>query len=683
MVMKKCIPFAVLGLFVLASCTPQRVDSSSESPSEIGESSSTSSSESSISSIIDSAASSVYAYQKVTSSSALTDGVYLLGVPELGYFLDTSSSSVDRAENYVALSFSGTEISASEEAKNCELVYSSASGSLSLPNGQFLYGSSGVNSLKTSAREQRLTISIDNGGYADIVSNSCHLVFNDTSGQSRFRFYKSSSYVNYEKVALYKKVAITPIYPTAIYLESTISAYVGDSIELKPTYSPSDANVFDYLYTSSNPSVVSLVDGKLKCLSEGSSTVTVSAKTANETRVSASTTITVSQRELDAYTVMIYLCGSDLESSSDARLASANLKEILSVNYPAGVNVIIQTGGSKKWWNYGISSTSLGRYHVENSSLVKDATLPNASMGKASTFQSFIEWGLTEYPAEQTGVVFWNHGGAMGGVCYDENYNDDTLTNSEVHSALQAAFQTTNRTEKLSWIGYDACLMSVADIADFNSDYFDYMISSQEAEPGEGWDYDSWLGAIAKNPSIGTKELGKAVIDSYVAKCGEIYKDYYGSSSTYNDATLALLDLSKADEFATAYEALGAALSRKVTSSTAFRTFGTLCNKAMRFGVCEADDGSLYYPFDVFDLQGLLTQIKSSSTYNTSEISNVESALFSLVSYHKNGTTLASACGLSAFVPVSGYAYRSDYSSSESHYSTWVNWFSQYGTWYY
>ena len=46
-------------------------------------------------------------------------------------------------------------------------------------------------------------------------------------------------------------------------------------------------------------------------------------------------------------------------------------------------------------------------------------------MGKSKTFQDFLEWGLTEYPAEKTAVIMWNHGGAMQGVCSDENYNGD------------------------------------------------------------------------------------------------------------------------------------------------------------------------------------------------------------------------------------------------------------------
>ncbi|MDY6094425.1 MAG: clostripain-related cysteine peptidase [Candidatus Enteromonas sp.] len=714
--MRKITPFSLLAVLALASCgTVARDDSShssegtlsspdtavstdqtslnsseqsepgtivssfEESTSESDKVSSSSSSEvsSESSTLPDDSPS---AYRKVTSTEELTDGSYLIGAPEHGYFLNASAAKIDSVSNYVSLSVTEDLISSSDIANSCALTYDSSSRSLTLPNGNSIYAQSGSNSLLSSPSKQPLSIEINSSGYADIVSNSNHFAFNKTSGQTRFRFYKPSSYANFEPVSLYKKVVITPIYPTAVYLPSAISAEVGDHVELNPTFAPSDANVLELAYSSSNPDVVSVEGAKLTCLKAGTSTVTVSANTQNGSQVSASTTVTVTEKALSDYTVMIYMCGSDLESASDGKLATANIKEILSVDYGDSVNVILQTGGSKKWWTSGISASKLGRYHVENGKLVQDASLPKASMGSPKTFQSFLEWGLNEYPAKQTGVILWNHGGAMSGVCYDENYADDSLMNSEVRAALRGAFQSTNRTEKLSWIGYDACLMSVADIADFNSDYFDYMISSQEAEPGEGWDYDSWLGDLANNPKISISDLGKSIIDSYVAKCGKVYQEY-GYPSGYNDATLALLDLSKAGEFAVAYENLGTALQGKITSKSAFSSFAKVADQALRFGMIE-EDRAEYYPYDVFDLSSLLTKMKASSAYNVAQISDVETAMNDLVEYRKNGKTLASACGLSVFVPTSGYSYASDYSSSESDYSTWVNFFSQYGTFY-
>ena len=115
------------------------------------------------------------------------------------------------------------------------------------------------------------------------------------------------------------------------------------------------------------------------------------------------------------YTIMVYMCGADLES--DSGLASMDIYEMCTVmNQPKDVNIILQTGGSTRWNNGRIEPNKLQRFHVEKRGLVEDDIMTAKSMGESKTFQSFLEWGLTEYPAEKTGVIMWNHGGAMQGV---------------------------------------------------------------------------------------------------------------------------------------------------------------------------------------------------------------------------------------------------------------------------
>ena len=64
------------------------------------------------------------------------------------------------------------------------------------------------------------------------------------------------------------------------------------------------------------------------------------------------------KQNLDKYTIMVYMCGADLESgydgystnTSQAGYATMDLNEILSVSgQPDDVNIIIQTGGAKSW----------------------------------------------------------------------------------------------------------------------------------------------------------------------------------------------------------------------------------------------------------------------------------------------------------------------------------------------
>ncbi len=376
---------------------------------------------------------------------------------------------------------------------------------------------------------------------------------------------------------------------------------------------------------------------------------------------------------------MMYICGSDLES--DYSLATEDIKEILKVSgQPDNVNIIIETGGATSWDStYGISSSKLGRYHVENRSLVQDTQLSNASMGSSSTFQSFLNWGINSYPAEKYGVILWNHGGGIYGVCSDDNYDYDTLLHEEAATALENVFNSNNLTSKLEWIGYDACLMSVAEVADFNSDYFNYMVASEETEPGYGWDYDAWLPTLYADPYVNTETLLAKICDSYVADCADYYTSlsyYYPEyKNGYNDATLAVLDLSKINAFNTAFETVGGNLYSKITSNTTWRSFETLMNSCQRFGGYEENDGSYSYEYDQFDIGQFITNASDNSTFNVDGLSDLQTALNNLVAYNAYGASYTTAvCGLTMFVAVDGllvsYGY---YTSSDTNYTNWYN----------
>lgn len=55
----------------------------------------------------------------------------------------------------------------------------------------------------------------------------------------------------------------------------------------------------------------------------------------------------------DSWSVFVYMCGSDLESSYGA--ATADISEMIDASPSDEVTVIIQTGGANKWQNFGIS----------------------------------------------------------------------------------------------------------------------------------------------------------------------------------------------------------------------------------------------------------------------------------------------------------------------------------------
>ena len=69
----------------------------------------------------------------------------------------------------------------------------------------------------------------------------------------------------------------------------------------------------------------------------------------------------------DQWTIMVYMCGTDLESKSG--MASNDLKEMANATLGSNVNIIIYTGGCKQWKINGISNTVNQIYKIENGNL--------------------------------------------------------------------------------------------------------------------------------------------------------------------------------------------------------------------------------------------------------------------------------------------------------------------------
>ena len=500
----------------------------------------------------------------------------------------------------------------------------------------------------------------------------------DLTGYSYFRIARTSSGAAYCSSITVLTGTPTPTDPTSIILSPTSAEVgIGGTKQIGVSYVPSNANQNkEITWTSSNTSVATVSSTGLvsvKSTATSGQTATITARLTNISSIYETCTITVVEQSKDDHTVLIYMCGADLESSyasSNQGLATGDLKEILSVSgQPDDVNIVVETGGASKWSStYGISSSKLERWHVENRSLVKDASLTTyTSMGATSTLQSFIEYGLTNYPAERTGLIFWNHGGAMTGVCFDEKSGDDSLLTNEVSAAVSGALSNCGMSgQKLEWVGYDACLMQVQDIASINSDYFNYMIASEESESGYGWDYDTWVDDLYAKKT--TPVIMKAIVDGFIKSNG-------GTGSTSNDQTLSYLDLSYMSAYITAWNNMASQLNSKITTSNK-SSFNSLVGTAKHY----ADDSYIYY--GIFDAKDFVNKLSSNSTFNpgSSYTSAVLTAHSNLVAYSSCGAGAGNSYGLCMFWAINSKCYKGTYyTSSMTKFTTWRTLVTTYG----
>lgn len=316
-------------------------------------------------------------------------------------------------------------------------------------------------------------------------------------------------------------------------------------------------------------------------------------------------------------TVMIYMVGSDLESEHDA--ASTDIDEILSSGYDAGaMHVLLYTGGCKRWSNSQIPEDENATFLLDNGELKELTSKPASNMGDPENLSEFLNYAYENYPAEQYDLILWNHGGgAFFGYGYDEN-TEDSLTLDELADAFSnSPFHDGN---KLGFIGFDACLMGNIETAHMLSPYAEYMIASQESEPGSGWYYD-FLNQIDSTQDI--KTIGTAIVDSYMAET----TDYMNSIPfAYAPICLSVMDLSQTAAVETALNDLFA----KVDSDFGQDTYSKYSSFRKNSKELAA---SFSYTEGSYDVVDLLDYTRHLQTSFKPEALALENALSSFIVY--------------------------------------------------
>ncbi len=343
--------------------------------------------------------------------------------------------------------------------------------------------------------------------------------------------------------------------------------------------------------------------------------------------------------ETAEWAIYWYLCGSDLETNGG--FATTDLGEMLEVQLPENVNVVIQTGGSATWHNNLISADGLQRYVYNSKGLFLVDEQPSASMGEADTLAEFLNFASTNYPAKKTAVLFWNHGGgSVTGAAFDELYGFDALTLDEMHAAFNAVWQPNSTQPPLELIGFDTCLMATVDVAATFVDTAHYLVGSQELEPGNGWSYTGWLSALAQDPAMDGAQLGTVICDSFYAGCEEV--------GTQDNTTLSVTDLTKTAPLLQAYDTFGAAALAAVYQDPGFFSqFARAAGSSENYGGNTREQGYT----NMVDLGHLARQC----TGILDGAEEVLAALDDCIVYQISGQYRTEASGLSCY-----YSYNGD-----------------------
>ncbi len=332
----------------------------------------------------------------------------------------------------------------------------------------------------------------------------------------------------------------------------------------------------------------------------------------------------------DTVTMMVYMCGTDLESKSG--MASSDMQEMIGASYGDNINIIVYTGGCKGWKINGISSSVNQIYRIAGGKLQRlEADMGNKVMTKPDTLSEFIRYCAKNYPASRNELIFWDHGGgSVTGYGYDEKSSSSgSMSLAGISRALS------DGGVKFDFVGFDACLMATAETALMLDPYADYMIASEETEPGIGWYYTDWLSKLGQNTSMPTVELGKYIVDDFVSQCAR--------RCSGQKTTLSVIDLA---EFSNTVPKNLSAFAESVSNLLTNKEYETVSNARANSREFAASS-----KIDQVDLVDLAQRV------GTSEGSALVSALKSAVKYNNTSTNMTNAYGVSIYFPYKRTSY--------------------------
>ena len=312
------------------------------------------------------------------------------------------------------------------------------------------------------------------------------------------------------------------------------------------------------------------------------------------------------------WTVMVWMAGdNDLEEFGDKDIA-----EMKRVGSNDDINVVVQLDSMRDDNTRRYFVRSGGKPHED---VVQE--LGETNTGDPVVATDFFRWAIERYPADRLLGVIWNHGagiddtdiyrsaarggngarGAAAGngaraslarralsgrhrralfqttvaqathdraIAFDDT-SKDFLDNVELKKVLAEVKRQTGR--EIDVLGFDACLMSMFEIAYQLKGTARVVVGSEELEPGDGWPYDRVLKTLAAAPTMSPADLGARIVELYV----ESYKD--------ESITQAAVDLSKLDGVARSIDTLAKALTKAIKKSSDYAAVTKSLNATQRF----------------------------------------------------------------------------------------------------
>ncbi len=326
---------------------------------------------------------------------------------------------------------------------------------------------------------------------------------------------------------------------------------------------------------------------------------------------------------------MLYLAGdNNLDSAGDE-----DIEEMAKIGSTENVWLLVL----QDKWSIGDTSIQFvrsGEVDVLPLWVVDRSWSDEVDTGDPSVAQDWAEWAIRAFSIDSKLMLdFWNHGGGIYGCCWDDNNNHNFLSYSELSDILQALSGSYG---KLELVGFDACLMQMAETLVELGDYAKFIVAAEETEPGDGWEYNYFLDDLVANPGMDGGELGEAIVVGYF----ELYGHQGGETLSVVDASYRAQITQLLDDFASK------ALDDGATADVA----------------AARNDTYKFYMSDFIDLSHFASnfiEIHDGTELNTLAQEIVD-AVDDAVYYREQGSGAGVTRGMSIYLPSANYASEYD-----------------------
>lgn len=256
-----------------------------------------------------------------------------------------------------------------------------------------------------------------------------------------------------------------------------------------------------------------------------------------------------------------------------------NIKQMEAVGSNENINIIVQLN-------------TPGYYNITKRYIIKkgkrllvaaEGPVPTQKLnsGNPQTLIDCVEWAMKYYPADNLILNFWNHGSGcwdpitsksintcelfhvnpetnmleldrnveyidhieeqngsdqrQRGICFDETYRS-YMSNQDVKYALSEIQHRILGGKKIGAVWFDACLMSMIEIADICKDHADFFMGSQDVEYASGSNYQLALSPFISRV-LSSREFACHVVESFGKAYQHITSDYTQSAIDLSQIT--------------------------------------------------------------------------------------------------------------------------------------------------